>query len=157
MKQHEPIKPGKTSVVVFMMAVFFIYACSANVNEDLVQAAMTGDAKTIERLLGEGADVNAKDSKYHATALMWAAHNGHAAALRTLLQHGAAIDEKGPAGESALWFAAQKGQLETLRILAESGADIDVVGRDGDSAISIATINEHTPVVEYLIKAGAEK
>lgn len=157
MRHDQRHKRLKVFVPIFMMAVFFIYACSSNVNEDLVQAAMTGDAKTIERLLGKGADVNAKDSKYHATALMWTAHNGHEAALRILLQHGATIDEKGTGGESALWFAAQKGQVETLRILAESGADIDVVGRDGDSAISIAKKNGHASVVEYLIKAGAEK
>jgi ankyrin repeat protein len=157
MRKHRQWKQGKVIIVVFMVVVFSILACSDSLSEDLVNAAKKGDAKTIERLLEKGADVNAEDSKYDATALMWAAHNGHEAAVRILLHHGAAIDKQCKQGESALWFAAQKGQLETLRILSESGADINVIGRNGDSALVIAKKNGHKSIFDYLIQAGAKK
>src|SRR5207247_9027024 len=40
-------------------------------------------------LLDRGADVNAKENLRGTTALMWAADQGHAAAIQILLEHGA--------------------------------------------------------------------
>ena len=125
-------------------------ACGMSKDQELVQAAKQGNTAVIEKLLRDGVDVKTKDEEYQSTALMWAAHNGHAQAVRMLIDNGAEINARRFKGETALWFAAQKGQLEPLKVLVENGADASIPGRDGDSAVTIAQKNGHNHVVAYL-------
>ena len=157
---YSPVRPTRqtTVVVLFSIISLCLAACSGeDSSERLVNASMGGKADVIRRCLEKGADVNAADKKFNATALMWAAHNGHVEALNVLLANGADMDRQGSRGETALWFAAQKGQLETLKILVENGADINTVGRDGYSPIAIAEKNGHSDIVDYLKSAGAAR
>ena len=70
-------------------------------SRELFTAAETDDAAALERLIGAGADVDAKreDGK---TALMLAAEGGHTAALETLLKAGADVNAEEEDGEQQL-------------------------------------------------------
>ena len=156
MKGDRRLKRAIGYIVCTSIAILLFSTCAKeDFDGQLVKAAMQGNTDEIIRCLGEGADINAKDEKFNATALMWAAHNGRAEALRILIKNGADIHQKGARGETALWFAAQKGQLKTLKILVDHGANINIVGRDGDSALAIARENGHSHVVDYLKSSGA--
>jgi ankyrin repeat protein len=55
----------------------------------LMLASRTGSVDAMKVLLDYGAEVNAKETLRGTTALMWAADEGHAAAIQLLIQRGA--------------------------------------------------------------------
>ena len=57
----------------------------------LMLAARNGNTDALRVLLDSKADINAKEALRGTTALMWAAEQGHAAAVTYLIQRGAAI------------------------------------------------------------------
>ena len=67
-------------------------------------ASRNGNVAVIARLLAAGADVNAREDLRGTTPLMWAADQGHAAALKVLIEHGADV-------------AAQSKTVETVHTL----------------------------------------
>lgn len=84
----------------------------------LLRCAHQGDTSALKDLLSKGADVNFQDS-FFWTALMCASWSGHRAAVRLLLERGAAwvgvVDLQGrDAGDLAL-EAGHKGVLEELQ------------------------------------------
>jgi ankyrin repeat protein len=143
-----------TTVLGLVIAAFVLGACTRDSSQDFVTAAKTGDLETVIRLLKDGVDVDATDSKHRATALMWAAHEGHPEIVKVLIEKGAAIDARNPTGETALWFSAQKGKIEALKILHENGADSNVIGERGETALDVARKNGHQDIVDYLRQAG---
>src|SRR5207253_2478923 len=65
----------------------------------LMLAARNGNPIVIKRIAGAGADVNAKEPLRGTTALMWAAEQRHASAVKMLLELGADHRARsGPAG-----------------------------------------------------------
>jgi uncharacterized protein len=71
----------------------------ANGETMVMLAARNGNPDVIKRLVGAGGDVNAKEPLRGTTALMWAAEQRHAAAVKMLLELGADHAAKsGPAG-----------------------------------------------------------
>ena len=151
----------KTSKWVSLFSVVLLLsgalsACSKNpdFDQELVKAAKKGDMQSVTHALENGADVSARDPKFHATALMWASHWEHLDIMRILMQHGATVDAKGGEGETALWFTAQQGRLQAMKLLVENGADPTVVGRDGQSAYAVAAAENHPEITAYLQSLG---
>jgi uncharacterized protein len=124
--------------------------CGADLDATLVAAAKAGRSDAVAESLQRGADVDAVDAKFHATAVMWAAHEGHADILRLLLDHGADLQARKPSGETALWYAAQQGQLGTTQILLQAGADPLPVARSGVSAAAVARMGGHSEIADLL-------
>jgi ankyrin repeat protein len=80
--------------------------------------ASTGpNSETVTLLLKHGAEVNATDGDEHWTPLMFAAAEGQAAVIKTLLQHDANPGLKDIDGETALDFALQRGQEQAANLL----------------------------------------
>lgn len=91
------------------------------------QAVVSGDAEAVRALLTAGADVNALD-RYGQTALMLAAHKGHALIVRELVSHGANLDHTAKFGLSALMLAVIADHPEVVRLLLEAGSDAALRG-----------------------------
>ncbi|MEE8525705.1 MAG: PQQ-binding-like beta-propeller repeat protein [Thermoanaerobaculia bacterium] len=90
--------------------------------EKLWQAAGEGDLATVETLLDQGVDVDAR-TRYQATALTFAAEKGHLEIVRRLLEHGAAADPKDTFYHlTPLAWALSSDHLEIARLLLEHGA-----------------------------------
>jgi ankyrin repeat protein len=85
-------------------------------------AAFDGDNDTVNRLLTEGANVDALTNDAE-TPLLFAAMNGHTAAVRTLLKWGASVNLLPAQGESALRQATKGGHAEVVRLLLAKEAD----------------------------------
>lgn len=103
--------------------------------ERLHRAAADGDLSEVERLVAEGAEINAFDD-LSRTPLHYAAENEHYKVTAWLLEHGAAVnayDEK-MIGETALCLAAQKHYPEMVELLLKHGADPDINGWVGLTA-----------------------
>jgi uncharacterized caspase-like protein len=76
-------------------------------DEPLRKAASYGNRREVERLLSEGADVNAKD-KAGLTALHFAASQGGKDAAQLLLDRGADINAKDYVGATPLHYATRR-------------------------------------------------
>ncbi len=94
-------------------------------------AADRGHIKTVDLLLRNGADINARDNG-NWTSLMSAAC-GHSEISERLLQNGAAIDAADNTGRTSLINAATKGHTEIVRLLLDYGANPDKLGEIGSA------------------------
>jgi uncharacterized protein len=80
-------------------------------------------------------------------ALVQAAAAGDAAAVRRLLDAGAAINARGRDGRSAVLAATQGGHVAAARLLIERGADVNLQDAIHDSAFLLAGARGHTEIV----------
>jgi uncharacterized protein len=111
------------------------------------------------------------DNVKSQTALMWAASERHANAVKMLIDRGADVnarssvitpqpDQRGRAGAStggitALMLASRENSLESVKMLVEAGADVNVAMANGSTAMLMAILNGHYALATYLLDHGA--
>ena len=102
--------------------------------------------------------IHAQDARQALNDELWtAARKGDAAAVKTLLEHGADVNAKFRYGATALSYAADKGHVEVVKLLIERGADLNVKDTFYKSPPIIwATLKGHAPIVQMLLDKGAE-
>ncbi len=84
--------------------------------------------------------------------------SGDVDAVRELIESGADLNVREPAGGSSpLISAATFGQAEVARLLIEAGADLDQQNNDGSTALITAAFFAHEEIVAALLDAGADK
>jgi ankyrin repeat protein len=144
----------------------------------LMLAGRTGDPATLRVLLESGADANAVEPSMGESALMWAAAENHADAVRTLVAAGARVDLRSAqmdfskdrfgdgrsarftvlprGGWTALMYAARQDSREAVAALAKAGANLDATDPDGTTALTLAVINSNYELAAQLLDAGAD-
>ena len=146
--------PTRLLAVLTLLA---LAACGSNteeLNQQLVDAVRRGDTAEAQRLLQAGAQVDARDAKHDAPAVLWAAHDGQVAVLAILLDGGGDVESAKADGDTALWYAAQQGQLDAARLLLERGANPNPRGPDGSSAVAIAEQKGYGEIAALLRQHG---
>jgi len=123
-------------------------------------AAVANDVPTLEMALALGASAKNVTSRYDGTALIAAAHLGHAQVVRTLIRAGAPLDHVNNLGWTALIESILLGDggerhTETLRALIEAGANVNVADRSGQTPLALAKARGHGAMVGLLQQAGA--
>ncbi|MDZ7778902.1 MAG: ankyrin repeat domain-containing protein [Gemmatimonadota bacterium] len=123
----------------------------------LADAAMEDDAARVVELLESGADVNAAQGD-GMTALHWAAYNGRAELVETLLSAGANIDPVTRIGSyTPLHHAARNGYADVVDALLAAGANPEArTSTGGASPLHLAAAAGREAAVESLVRAGAE-
>jgi ankyrin repeat protein len=123
--------------------------------DGLFRAAATGDVAAINRLVAEGAKLNARDGRQR-TPLMVAAHLRQYDAARALIAAGANVDAFDADRYDVITIAAVADDPEMLRIAIEGGANPTLVTSiyDGTALIAAAHLG-HDEVVRILIDSGA--
>lgn len=125
-------------------------------NEALRKAAIKGNLRRVQRLLGEGAEVDYKDVN-GLTPLYFAAGHGFTDIVRLLLERGADPDVGRETGLGPpLVQAAYHGYMETLKALLEHKADIDNIDYSRRTALHQAIWRGEDEAAQFLIKAGAD-
>ena len=126
-------------------------------NEDLVEAASTGDDAQVAALLHAGADPNAT-GEYGTTPLYAATVAGHTEAARLLLEAGADPDRTslGDSEGTPLCAAACWGFDELVDGLLAYGASPDLPEPDGPTALVWAALEGHADAARKLLEAGAD-
>lgn len=128
-------------------------------DRELILAAERGDAATVRRLIGRGANVNAQDEKLDSAFLV-AGARGHTEVVRLTLAAGADLKSTNRYGGTALIPACHYGHLETVKLLLGTKIEVDHVNRLGWTALLEAVIlgdggPTHTEIVRLLIASGA--
>jgi hypothetical protein len=130
-------------------------------NTALCLAARHGQRPLVERLIGAGADLEARGTWIGRTVytrgftpLLLALEAGHADVARPLLDAGAGADAADETGTTALMMAARQLPELVPRLLA-AGADPDATDEDGWTALRYATEYEMAEAVDSLLAGGA--
>lgn len=107
----------------------------------LTQAAETGDAAAVLRLLEGRPALLDKQGEHGMTPLMWAAHEGHHDIVGVLIDAGANIDLQHKTGSTALHYAAFNNHPTVMRMLVDRGADQNIKKKNGETAREFAAGN----------------
>ena len=91
-----------------------------------------GDLEEVERLIGEGVDVDERTNGW--PLLVEAASEGHAAVVRALVESGAAVDAMDNNGWTALHLAAENGNPEVVELLLKHTEDLNAKADKGHTA-----------------------
>jgi outer membrane protein assembly factor BamB len=132
------------------LLVFSLVPCQAfaDPREDLWAAARKGDKQTVEKLLGQGIDVNAATS-YGATALWFAAMNGQTEIVKLLVRHHADLDHRdGIWNESPVNVANDFNKLDVVDFLLRAGA------KGADELALAAVRSANVKLLETVVNAA---
>jgi ankyrin repeat/SOCS box protein 2 len=120
-------------------------------------AVARDDIAAIERLVAEGADVNAIPHGYTVTALGFAASQATAATVRKLVALGADLHKRGREGATPLRLAVQSGQVEKIRTLVDLGANIDEYDTQIGTLLHVAVTMQVSPdIIHLLLEVGVD-
>ena len=122
----------------------------------LMLAAEKGDLRRIDRLLEQGADVDARDI-WGATALICAARGWRLDTVERLVQRGADVNAADAQGMTPLMWAARGGAdpSEMVQLLVRLGADVHRRDKAGQTARGAALRNGNRRVADLLVELGA--
>jgi ankyrin repeat protein len=85
-----------------------------------------------------------------------AAAGGSAEIIKTLIDHGFALDQKDKDGWTPLHVAAVEGNIKMLEFLIGEGLDKDARNMKGETAYHVARAAEAVEAADFLKKAGAD-
>lgn len=118
-------------------------------------AAVANDEETLRLLLSLGASAKLVTSRYDGTALIAAAHLGHAGVVRQLIAAGAPLDHLNNLHWTAviesivLGDGGQRHQ-HTLRALIDAGANLQLRDREGRTPLELARLRGYAEMVRML-------
>lgn len=123
-------------------------------------AAVANDVDTLKLALELGCRATNVTSRYDGTALIAAAHLGHAEVVRTLIKAGAPLDHVNNLGWTALIESIVLGDggarhTETLNALVAAGANVNLADRNQQTPLALARRRGYAGMVKVLERAGA--
>lgn len=139
----------------------------SQLNQEFWDRVRHDDFPEVERLLDEGADVNAsfcieeRGMYYYDRKALWmAVLSCHTELVQLLLDKGADVNaENGPHSEkwTALMAGAQIGHVDKIKLLLDKGAKIDAQDAQGMTALMYAVEYNETDAVRLFVKRGANR
>jgi ankyrin repeat protein len=124
-------------------------------------ASVANDVETLKVALAIGCKATNITSPYNGTALIAAAHLGHAEVVRTLIAAKAPLDHVNNLGwtaliESIVLGNGGKAHTDTLDALVKAGANVNLADRNGQTPLALARQRGFSEMVAILEKAGAK-
>jgi hypothetical protein len=123
-------------------------------------AAVADDVATLKVALELGGSAKNITSRYDGTALIAAAHLGHAEVVRTLIRASAPLDHVNNLGWTATIESIVLGDggprhVDTLKSLIRAGANLNIANRQGQTPLALAQGRRYDTMVDMLKQAGA--
>ena len=146
-------------------AAFFVLLClsplspalsDSTQDQALIAAAERGDTAALQRLLGEGAGVGARDGRGR-TALLAATHVDRVEAARLLIAAGADVNAKDAIEDSPFLYAGAEGRDDILKMTLAAGADLASTNRYGGTALIPAAHHGHVETVKILLATAIDR
>jgi ankyrin repeat protein len=124
-------------------------------------ASVANDPAMLRLAIENGGDARAITSRYDGTALIAAAHLGHAEIVRILIAARAPLDHVNNLGwtaliESIVLGDGERSHTETLEALVKAGASLDIADRNGTTPLQLARNRGYTEMARILSEAGAK-
>ena len=124
-------------------------------------ASVANDVPMLKLAIEGGASAKNITSPYDGTALIAAAHLGHAEIVRTLIAAGAPLDHVNNLGwtaliESIVLGDGGKNHTDTLEALVKAGANLNLADRAGFTPLRLAQVRGYGAMVKILETAGAK-
>ena len=124
-------------------------------------AAVANDLPILRIAIEGGGNPKAITSRYDGTALIAAAHLGHAEIVRVLIAAKAPLDHVNNLRwtaliESIVLGNGGKNHTDTLRALVDAGADVNIPDGSGSTPLQLAKSRGYREMVAILEKAGAK-
>ncbi|MFC1564706.1 ankyrin repeat domain-containing protein [candidate division KSB1 bacterium] len=129
---------------------------SAEVFEELYDAAKKDDLRKVRHLLSRNGDLLEKTDKYKRTALHSAARYGAVSVSEYLIEKGVDLNSGDEKGNSPLHLASLYGHDGIVELLVNSNADINAVNVDGDVPLSFAVIYGTPKSIGLLLSSRAD-
>jgi ankyrin repeat protein len=119
-------------------------------------AVSSGDAVSVELLLGAGVSANSVDSE-GVPLLYRAIAGGHIDIVRQLIDAGCCVSRR-IRNSSALHCCIANGQDRCLVAIVEAGADVNMIDDDGNTPLVLAAKNcrRSTAAMKFLVEAGCD-
>ena len=123
-------------------------------------AAVANDIDMLKIVLDGGASARNITSRYDGTALIAAAHLGHAEAVKLLIAAKAPLNHVNNLGWTALMEAIVLGNGGTnhtaaVRALVEAGCDVNIADKQGTTPLQHARRRGYVEIARILENAGA--
>jgi ankyrin repeat protein len=123
-------------------------------------AAVANDLPTLKAALDGGASAKTITSRYDGTALIAAAHLGHAEVVKMLIAAKAPLNHVNNLGWTALMEAVVLGKgganhTATVRALVEAGCDVNIADRQNTTPLQHARRRGYVEMARILENAGA--
>lgn len=124
-------------------------------------AAVANDVPMLKIALDGGGNARAITSRYDGTALIAAAHLGHAEIVRMLIAAGAPLDHVNNLKWTALIESIVLGDggrnhTDTLSALVKAGANVNLTDGQGATPLALARSRGYSEMVRILTEAGAK-
>lgn len=125
-------------------------------------AAVANDEDTLRMLLALGASAKQITSRYDGSALIAAAHLGHAGVVKQLITAGAPLDLV----NNLHWTAAIETVVlgdggprhqQILRALIDAGTNLQLTDRQGNTPLQLARSRGYQEMVDMLERAGTAR
>ena len=136
-------------------------ALDAQKYDPVTIASVQNDVPMLKILLDGGASAGNITSPYDGTALIAAAHLGHAEIVRMLIAAKAPLDHVNNLRWTALIESIVLGQggaahTATLKHLVEAGANVNLADGQGNTPLALARGRSYAEMVRILETAGAK-
>ena len=126
----------------------------------VTMAAVANDLEMLKLALDGGASARNITSRYDGTALIAAAHLGHAEVVQMLIAARAPLNHVNNLGWTALMESIVLGNggrnhTDTLKALVDAGADVNIADRQGTTPLQHARRRGYVNMARILEAAGA--
>jgi Ankyrin repeats (3 copies) len=147
------IRKNDMKKLVFSLLVLLSLpaAYSMEQNQNIHDAAKTGDLELVQELVESGIDVNKKRSGMGITPVQLAAEAGHLETVKYLVDNSADINYTVTRGWSTLHCAVSQGRLEIVNYLIDNGAHVNAQDVLGRTALDYAVMKHYQEVFRLLI------
>jgi ankyrin repeat protein len=149
-------------IVLITLALLFVVSnkiawTDENLNQSFFKAVSAKDFSLMEKLLKEGADINATESEGKFTALTEAAGVGDLELVNYLLQKGAKAEGVQTFPNSPIYFAIIQGNIAIVKRFLDLGISSNYTWPDrGGTLLTAAVDSGHLDIVELLVQRGAD-
>ncbi len=152
MKEQQIYQTGIRGVVALANKL----AKARDKDEAIRMAVAEDDLEAVERLLSEGAEINAMKGPFKTSILMEAAVRGNVEVMKLLIEHGADVNMADKDGWTALMGAVVQGHTESVKLLLKHGAKVRARNHNGETALIMAAKMKHTEIRDALLEHDTE-